>query len=118
MIETIKRKQDIKFVVWNNNDETLESIRKEFLIKLNTYDDLKISVGRCYNEKTDKNDSDTMFISTEYLSEGSTSNSYHEVGDYIVLDSNPLNKWGCPEEEWFIRGYDKETFIKHYGKLL
>jgi hypothetical protein len=106
MIETIKRKQDIKFVVWNNNDETLESIRKEFLIKLNTYDDLKISVG------------DAMFISTKYLSEGSTTNSYHEVGDYIVLDSNPLNKWGCPEEEWFIRGYDKETFIKHYGKLL
>lgn len=117
----LTRETEVLYVVWDNKDETLELIREEMLPKLNVSDYQSFSVGRCYNEKTDKNDSDVMFISTKTPSEGGTSNAFERVGNYIVLDYSPLDKYGIPndrENQWgqyHIHGYSKENFERFYG---
>lgn len=115
-MEKLIRTQEILYTVWDNKDETLESITKEMLSKFYEDEYFKITVGRCYNESTGKNDSDTMFISTTV--ENGTSTSYHRVGEYIVLDYTNINEYGSIDNpEYYINGYDKETFIKFYDNL-
>lgn len=113
MIERLIRTQTIKYVVWDGKDKTLECINTDLLSELNNSN---ISVGRCYNENTEANDLNTLFISKEH--QGYTSNEFHEIGSYIVLDFNPLSTYGVPQIEYFLMGYSKEQFEKIYSSLL
>lgn len=64
--------------LWDNKDETIEVINQYLKeVKGDNW-----SVGRCWNEKTEKNDSDTLFVSEK---DGPyTSNTFFKIGEYVL----------------------------------
>ena len=66
-----------------------------------------MSCGRCYNEKTGKNDLDTLYIS-EKDGFGSC-NSFYEVDEWLVQSEGYPNVWV---------GYSKEDFDKKFSSVI
>lgn len=64
--------------LWDNDDNTLKDINEYLsVVKGDQW-----SAGRCYNEKTNENDLDTLYIS-ESDSVG-TCSSFYKVGTYLL----------------------------------
>lgn len=101
----LARKQDVVAILWDNKESTIEQINKEICSVVISfgYDG---SVGRCYNEKTDKNDMNDLFFS---IKEGPyTTNNFFSVGDYLVMDlTNKLNPVFSMSEKRLFEVYKK-----------
>jgi len=93
--------QSIFYFIWDNTEETIKVVNEYLKITKGE----NWSCGRCYDEKTDSNTSDTLFISEK---DGiGTLNSFYYKGEYVIDFGNCF--WGLKKED-----FDKGDFIEKW----
>jgi hypothetical protein len=91
--------QSIYYFIWDNTEETIKMVNEYLKITKGK----NWTCGRCWDEKTKSNTSDTLFISKK---EGtSTNNSFYRINEYVVDFVDCF--WGLEKEE-----FDKGDFIE------
>jgi hypothetical protein len=93
--------QSIFYFIWDNTEETIKGVNEYLKITKGE----NWSCGRCYDEKTDSNTSDTLFISEK---DGiGTLSSFYYKGEYVIDFGNCF--WGLKKED-----FDKGDFIEKW----
>lgn len=93
--------QSIFYFIWDNTEETIKMVNE--YLKITKGDEW--SCGRCWDEETKSNTSDTLFISKK---EGTiTNNSFYYVNEYVVDFINCF--WGLKKGD-----FDKGDFIEKW----
>ena len=96
--------QNIFYFIWDNQEETINMVNEY----LKTIKGDNWSCGRCWDENTKSNTSDTLFISTK---DGTfTDSSFYSIGEYVVDFINCF--WGLSQEK-----FDKGDFIENWKEL-
>lgn len=93
--------QTIFYFVWDNTEEKIKMVNE--YLKITKGDNWYC--GRCWDDNTKSNTSDTLFISKK---EGiGTTNSFYYLGEYVVDFVNYF--WGLKKED-----FDNGDFIEHW----
>lgn len=107
-VNIILRTQEVLFVVWDGEDDTLDVIKEKMLPKVNA----SFEVKKLHDEE------DGYILVISETCESGLSNYYNRVGDYIVLDYSPVDKYGIPlskdEIIYSLKGYESEVFHEYY----
>lgn len=93
--------QSIFYFIWDNTEETIKMVNE--YLKITKGSDW--SCGRCWDEETKSNTSDTLFISEK--NGIGTANSFYYSGEYVVDFGNCF--WGLKKED-----FDKRDFIEKW----
>ena len=101
----LTHKQDVIAILWDNNDSTIVDIMANICPLVDEIG-YKSSVGRCYNEETDKNDSECLYFSMAQFG-GKTSHACR-VGEYVTMDvTNKVMPVICLSEKELFKRYKK-----------
>ena len=94
--------RDIFYFVWDNKQDTIDIINE--YLKLTK--DENWSCGRCWDENTQSNTSNTLYISVK---KGTAKySSFYQVGDYLLDNGNYFEKHskeGFDEKILKLKGY-------------
>jgi hypothetical protein len=97
--------QTIYYFIWDNKEETIKMVNEY----LKTTKGNNWSCGRCLDEETQLNTSDTLFISKK---EGvCSSNSFYRTGEYVVDSLSHF--WGLAKNE-----FEKGDFIETWKRIV